>query len=281
MTIATAVPQAQAQPQPTPSEYLVGLDLGQAQDYTALAAVERTLRDRPTPTKRPPQEAHYAVRYLKRWHLGTRYTDIALDVAALLLREPLPGCRLVVDATGVGRAVVDVLREALKKHQVRASLEPVVITAGHRAHLAPGGTWNVPKKDLVSALQALLQAQRFKVADLPERELLVKELMAFKVKVTASATETFESWRERDHDDLVLAVALACWSGERPRKVFQIWTGPEPAAPVPPARPGTQQTHDEATQRYLEAAQPRRALSTSEQAALARQAARLITPPPK
>ena len=30
-----------------------------------------------------------------------------------------------------------------------------------------------------------------------------------------SGNETFESWRERDHDDLVLAVALAAWLGER------------------------------------------------------------------
>jgi hypothetical protein len=30
-----------------------------------------------------------------------------------------------------------------------------------------------------------------------------------------SAQETVESWRERDHDDLVLATALAAWVGER------------------------------------------------------------------
>ena len=30
-----------------------------------------------------------------------------------------------------------------------------------------------------------------------------------------TALETFESWRERDHDDLVLAVVLVAWVGER------------------------------------------------------------------
>lgn len=40
------------------------------------------------------------------------------------------------------------------------------------------------------------------------------ELEAFRVKVTASANETFGAWRERDHDDLVLATALAAWAGE-------------------------------------------------------------------
>jgi hypothetical protein len=34
------------------------------------------------------------------------------------------------------------------------------------------------------------------------------------VKITEELNETFESWRERDHDDLVLAVALAAWAAE-------------------------------------------------------------------
>jgi hypothetical protein len=44
--------------------------------------------------------------------------------------------------------------------------------------------------------------------------VLAQELRAFRVKVTAAGNETFESWREPDHDDLVLAVALAVWWGE-------------------------------------------------------------------
>jgi hypothetical protein len=76
-------------------------------------------------------------------------------------------------------------------------------------------TWHVPKKELVSTLQVLMQAGRLTIANLPERETLVQELLAFRVKVTVSANETFEAWRERDHDDLVLAVALAAWAGEK------------------------------------------------------------------
>jgi hypothetical protein len=44
---------------------------------------------------------------------------------------------------------------------------------------------------------------------------LAKELTNFKVKVTASGKETFEAWREKDHDDLVLATAMAVWFGSR------------------------------------------------------------------
>jgi hypothetical protein len=53
--------------------------------------------------------------------------------------------------------------------------------------------------------------------------MLVQELGAFRVKITASANETFEAWRERDHDDLVLAVAMAAWVGQRMQRFWLRW----------------------------------------------------------
>jgi hypothetical protein len=41
--------------------------------------------------------------------------------------------------------------------------------------------------------------------------VLVKELMNFRVKITAHANDTYDAWREETHDDLVLALAMACW----------------------------------------------------------------------
>jgi hypothetical protein len=63
----------------------------------------------------------------------------------------------------------------------------------------------------------LLQSRRLRIAGaLPEVETLVHELSHFKVKVNLrSGHESFECWRSRDHDDQVLAVALAAWLGER------------------------------------------------------------------
>ena len=61
-------------------------------------------------------------------------------------------------------------------------------------------------------------------AELPEAEILVAELKAFSVKITQAGNETFESWRERDHDDMVLAVAMALWLAERaPRGRLEIY----------------------------------------------------------
>jgi hypothetical protein len=79
-----------------------------------------------------------------------------------------------------------------------------------------GAGWLLPKKKLVGELQVLLQSRRLRVVRLlPDAAALVGELEALRVKVTVSAHETFEAWRERDHDDFVLAVAMAAWVGER------------------------------------------------------------------
>ena len=85
--------------------------------------------------------------------------------------------------------------------------------------------------ELVSVAQVLVQGRRIKFANVPERQLLIKELLAFKVKVSALGNETFESWRERDHDDLVLAVLFAAWLGER--EGFA-WSAPEFVTQDPP-----------------------------------------------
>jgi hypothetical protein len=191
-------------------DYFTGLDLGQAQDYTALAVLERTVVTDSTVQGR--QVWHYAVRHLERFPLGTAYTAVCTRVASLFAGPPLADSTLVVDQTGVGRPVIDLLRRS----KLRARLRPVTITAGHKASPADGGGWLVPKKELVSTLQVLLQARRLKVSPaLAEAATLVRELVNFQVKVTAAAHETFGAWREGVHDDLVLAVAIAAWEAER------------------------------------------------------------------
>ncbi|MDD1753960.1 MAG: hypothetical protein LUQ38_12840 [Methanotrichaceae archaeon] len=45
------------------------------------------------------------------------------------------------------------------------------------------------------------------------------ELLNFKVKIDPqTAHDSYSAWRESEHDDLVLSVALACWYAEtRPK----------------------------------------------------------------
>jgi hypothetical protein len=200
---------------------IVGLDLGQAQDFTALAVLRRPVvrPGAPLSASRPV----YQVPHLQRFQLGTPYPEIVKAVVELMkspaLQTPVgkggPPPFLVVDQTGVGRPVVNLFEDALR-NKVTCRMAAVTITAGHGATLTPTGGLCVPKKQLVGALQVLLQTRRLQVArELLNAAVLVKEMEAFRVKITAAANETFEAWRERDHDDLVLAVALAAWVGEK------------------------------------------------------------------
>jgi hypothetical protein len=191
-------------------DYFTGLDLGQARDFTAVAVLER--RTLPDPQAPGRAVGHYAVRHLERFPLGTTYTAVCPRLAQLFAQPPLAGSILAVDQTGVGRPVVDLLRGT----KIQARILPVTITAGHQATTADGGGWLVPKKELVSTLQVLLAARRLQVAPtLAEAPTLVRELLQFQVKVTRAAHETFGTRLEGQHDDLVLAIALAVWSAER------------------------------------------------------------------
>jgi hypothetical protein len=44
--------------------------------------------------------------------------------------------------------------------------------------------------------------------------VLRQELLGFEVRITSAGNDTYGAWREGTHDNLVLAVALACWYGE-------------------------------------------------------------------
>jgi hypothetical protein len=61
----------------------------------------------------------------------------------------------------------------------------------------------------------LLQSKRLKVAQgLGMAGTLAEELQQFRLKAVP-LTEDVVEWRERPHDDRVLAVAVAAWYGER------------------------------------------------------------------
>jgi hypothetical protein len=89
--------------------------------------------------------------------------------------------------------------------------------------LREGPHYRVPKRDLVSLLQVLLQGERLKVAStLPEAPTLVQELLASRARVAPRASDGDSAWREGPHDDLVLATALACWCAEHVRSAVLV-----------------------------------------------------------
>ena len=196
----------------------MGVDLGQARDSTAVAVIERV--DAPQPPVRrvggilvqgEPAPATYALRPLERPALGTSYIIIVQRVIALLDMPPLDrfSVPLVLDKTGVGTAVVDLFTAAGVRPRA------VTISGGDRPNIVDPYDLRVPKRDLASTLVALLQTGRLKVAkSLPLAQAFADELSAFRLKVSPTGNDSYEAWRESDHDDLVLSVALAAWWAE-------------------------------------------------------------------
>jgi hypothetical protein len=192
--------------------HFVGLDLGQVRDFTALAVLERPLvGPHDALARRRPA---YALRHLQRFPLGTPYPAVVQGVLTLLRGALLSDPTLAVDQTGVGRAVVDLLADALRG-PVSCLVFPMTLTAGHAVTGGEAGGLYVPKKELIGTLQLLLQTRRLQVARSLTDAAVLKELENYRIKVTTARNETFESWREGPHDDLVLAVAMAAWLGEQ------------------------------------------------------------------
>jgi hypothetical protein len=223
--------------------YYLGLDLGQVRDYSALAIIEEQLYVGEawanevlhqqglsagwiSPAAVTPYQAGHALRlsheygrpaepplaarHLQRFELGTKYTDVVDRVAALVRSDPLrhmPAV-LLVDKTGVGATVLDSFTHA------KVGAVAITLHGGSSVTRDPQRAgFRVPKRDLVTVTQVLLQNGRLKVAaSLPEAETLRRELLNFRVKIDPqTAHDSYEHWREGDHDDLVLAVSMGAW----------------------------------------------------------------------
>jgi hypothetical protein len=177
--------------------FFLGLDLGQRLDFTAVAVVERMGPRR------------LVVRHLERMALGTPYTRVVARVSEIVRHPALIGrCRLVVDATGVGAPVVELLRPAV----VGATLTAVTITVGEKAH-GRSEEWHVPRKDLLTGLEVMLENGELKVSQrLREAEQLARELTCLR-RTRSDGGE---------HDDLAMALGLACWRARVSRQTSGI-----------------------------------------------------------
>jgi hypothetical protein len=206
------------------TRFVVGIDLGQTIDSTAVAVIEHSVQPletwAPAPAKssnyysilRQDTETRFDVRHLERLPLGTSYPSQVQHVVELMSRPPLRGCDLVVDQTGVGAAVADLFdRTALKPVRV-------IISAGFDAVHHGKNKWSVPKTEIISALDARLNTQELRfAATLRESEAMREELKDFRRHLTSAGRATYTA-RAGAHDDLVLAVGIALWWITKPKR---------------------------------------------------------------
>jgi len=218
------------------NRYFVGVDLGQTQDFTAIAVVERS------ELKGEWEAAMWAwrkevmlrLRYLERMPLGTPYPEVVERVVRVTRSASLAGrCHLAVDGTGVGRPIVDMLRKA----RPGCPLMPAMITAGNLETMDQG-YYKVPKRDLITGMQVLLQQRALQIArGLADAPALLREMTDMQVKVSLAGNEQYGAWRDGMHDDMVLAVSLACWSAGKiypnpPQGKGRWWIGGREDEPV-------------------------------------------------
>jgi hypothetical protein len=213
---------------------VVSVDLGQLQDYTAVTIIERVDRLNPdfdgVEMQMSIERRKRGVRgfdyneprnlpslfnctYLRRFELGTAYPEIVAQVKRLmdspkLQDQPLS---LALDATGVGVPV----RDMFKKELPEARILPVLIHGGDN-ELFGKGFYRVPKRELISRAVKLLQRRELNVApSLEYAQTLIEELRAFRLKININTGhDSYEAWRERDHDDLVLSLCIGLWAAE-------------------------------------------------------------------
>ena len=219
----------------------IGVDLGQARDSTAYCLTE-VVRD--------PGEPHsfYTVHEIARLPLGMSYPDQARRLTLIyqhavaivadrqvkakgirrLWRAPemdpdpaLAAAASVwmnVDATGIGRAVVDALREAAG---IPANhLCAITITGGTGFDLHRGAkVGSTSKEHLISRLSAVSGFRRILLPHTEEARIAAAELADFQFNVNDNATITYAA-RVGAHDDLVISLALSIvddsdrhWSG--------------------------------------------------------------------
>jgi hypothetical protein len=157
-------------------------------------------------TTRQNIEEHFDVVHAERVTLGTPYPDVVAHVRDVLSRPPLRDrCHLVIDESGVGRAVGDMF--------TTAGLRPVrvAITAGVDAVKQDTLRWSVAKSLLISGVDARLHSGELRfAAELGEAHTLAEEMKDFRRRVGAAGRATYQA-RTGRRDDLVLAVAIALW----------------------------------------------------------------------
>ena len=212
-----------ARPHPEPHLFF-GLDLGRRRDPAALVLLERLSiplgRTDPV-TYQPLAELRLILRAAIRYPLGLPYLTLVSRVSfavASAASRPAPGLSrpfareprwpvqpghparphrtLVVDATGVGAPVVELLRRA----PLEATLIPVTITSGAHPAPDPHGGWLIPRRDLLTRLRIAFESGLLRIPrSLPLARDILDEL--------AHLSDT----PSPRHDDLAFALALATW----------------------------------------------------------------------
>lgn len=178
-------------------QILFGVELGMAHQFTAVSILEQ-------------DGDSYTLRELNRYPLRTRYSRIAKDVRAAREAVIRQGSEyvIVIDETGTGPEVSSLFSDD------GDDIQSITISAGSEVKQA-GWRASVPRRNIIQSVQLPLQEGNLKFAQgLSYKDVFLAELASFKMKPASVDTSSFDTWREGELDDLVLAVCLPIWASK-------------------------------------------------------------------
>jgi hypothetical protein len=199
---------------------IVAVDLGKIKDYATINILEDRLIQRPT-TRQPmartipvfdvPSMLTRVYDLIELGEMrGVSYPDVASRISRVCTHPKISQPYiLVVDATGVGIAVCDLLRGP------PYYLSPVGITisGGHTVTESEWG-YNVPKPFIVETMEVLMETERFKIAeDLEHLQDFKDQILDF-TKLPQKG-QSFGAEHDEIHDDFVMGTAIGLWYAER------------------------------------------------------------------
>jgi len=189
--------------------FWLGVDLAQAQDWTALVVVS----DECAPIWDGGVQAlgarKRAIVFADRFR-AVAYPDVVSHVIATMTRAPLAGrTHLVIDATGLGRVVSDLLSEARIDHTA------IQIVVGQEWR-SKGRFVNVGKHALLECLSVRFAASELTIASgLQLHAELMAELETFRLETSRAGNPVITQGQAgHHHGDLSIATACAVFASE-------------------------------------------------------------------
>jgi hypothetical protein len=213
------------------SRVIGGLSIGESQRPTTFAIVSATGQY---------PDVFAVCHFVKRYRLATAIGEISEHVAESLkldrLRQDLAAlrgeefdnarCELVVDASLAGAAMFAPFERAHRSKDLDvARFVALQVTNGSAispAEYRQGATWyRIPKVDLAATMLTSLdpRAPRFSMGRSVSqvlRDVFEREMRFFRGRAGAGAPDQMIDPRERQEDDVLLAILAAVWQANQP-----------------------------------------------------------------
>lgn len=210
---ATVPPPLLGKPLPSATEFFIGVDVGKRIDHSAIVVLALSWFEG---KQSPVDMAHtlhprITLLYAESLPLGSAHLDLPARLKSILAKcrgahaPYAPKATLAMDATGEG-TLIELVRRS--KVMDQGWFHPVTITGGLSKSDLKDSYTGIPRPDLLTRLRSAFERKLIHLPlDAPGFGDLEHELVNFR-----------SDGRQREHDDLVFACALAVWFLVQKRK---------------------------------------------------------------